>query len=129
MLRIRSISLLLLFISTLIAATSLESQAQELQSGTWTGVVLPPNGQEMDVTFDVTSTADSLGIQMIAGPMGSFMLNDIELSSDQLSFTWRPGPVVYCDLKKKANGSYEGPCAPEGDEEGIIRMTPPKENN
>jgi len=129
MARHRLLVFALLFTASIFSIASRPAAAQELQSGTWTGFVLPPNGEEMEVTFEVTSTADSLAIQLMAGPMGSFNLDNIELTSDELAFTFSPGPVVYCFLKKKSNGSYEGPCAPDGDEEGILVMNPPKDNN
>ena len=121
----RPLVVALAVIVTAIMAPALS--AQDLQSGTWTGEIIMPDGNSVDVMYEVASTADSLGITIAAGPMGTFKTSNIELSDKELAFDWQPGPVVFCALKKKANGSYEGACAPEGDEEGIMIMNPPKD--
>jgi len=69
--------------------------------------------------------SDTLKIDISNERMGSVPLQYIELSEDGMRFVWSPGVDLICRLKLKANGGYEGECAPEGGQSGIIIMNPP----
>ncbi len=118
---------LFLFISALLLSVS--AQAQEIESGTWTGFMMPPNSEKLSVTFDVTVESDTLKITLFQEQVGSLALTDIELSAKGLNFSFDAGAFILCDLKLKANKGFEGECAPEGGEPGIIVMIPPKKEN
>lgn len=128
MLRLRTVAATLVIVATISAFSSPVTQAQELESGTWTGLMIPPGGSDIEITFEVTSTPDSLGIKLVAGQQGSFDLNEIEYSEDNLTFTFSAGQLISCELKKKANGSFEGPCSEPSGEEGLLIMNPPKKD-
>lgn len=128
MLRLRTAAATLVIVATISAFSSPVTQAQQLESGTWFGLMMPPGGSDIAITLEVTSTSDSLGIRLIVGQQGSFDLNEIEYSEDKLTFTFSVGQLISCELKKKANGSFEGPCSDPSGEEGLIIMNPPKKD-
>jgi hypothetical protein len=100
--------------------------AQKLEAGQWTGTVTPPNGQALQVTFDVAANGDSTTITMNAGPMGAQPLADIKILADRITFTFTPGPVVSCTLMLRKDKSYQGDCLDPDGGKGVILMTPPK---
>ena len=120
-------AVLCLFISAFLVNVS--AQAQEMESGTWTGFMMPPNNEKLDVTFEVATESDTLKITLFQEQVGFLPLTDIELSDKGLKFSFSAGAFVLCDLKLKANKGYEGECAPEGQESGIIVMKPPKKES
>ena len=128
MLRLRTAAATLVIVATISSFSSPVTQAQQLESGTWFGLMMPPGGSDIAITLEVTSTSDSLGIRLIVGQQGSFDLNEIEYSEDKLTFTFSVGQLISCELKKKANGSFEGPCSDPSGEEGLIIMNPPKKD-
>lgn len=108
---------------------NVNAQAQEMKSGTWTGFMMPPNNEKQDVTFEVAVESDTLKITLIHEEVGLLPLMDIVLSDTGLKFSLSAGTLILCDLKLKANKGYEGECAPEGEESGIIVMNPPKKES
>ena len=103
------------------------SQAQDIETGTWTGFVMPPNQEAMDITIDVFVESDTLKMTLNGGgPLQGLPLQDIEVSESGLNFAFSAGILILCDLKLKANDGYEGECAPTGQESGIFSMNPPK---
>jgi len=116
----------ILFLAAPFFSPQTQAQAQDIETGTWTGLMMPPGQEAVDVTFDVSMESDSLTISLIAGPAGILQLIDIEVKEDGLKFAFDAGTRILCDLKLKANDGYEGECAPEGQESGIIIMNPPK---
>ena len=66
--------------------------APQLAAGTWTGVITPPDGQAVDVTYDVTVKNDTLAISINAAQYGTFPAQQIKNEVDKLSFTFSPGP-------------------------------------
>jgi len=112
-----------------LAGNSSIASAQELESGTWTGSVFLPDGQLFDVTYEVVSDTDSLSIDIAAPAFGKLPFSDIEVTESELTFEFRPGPLVFCVLEWTSGGSYEGTCAPDGEEEAQMIMSPPKSTN
>ncbi len=98
--------------------------AQEMESGTWTGTLEPPDGGEMDITFEVTGGAD-LGILMSFQGQ-SLVLDNIELDDDALHFTFDIGTFVACELLVQDEGGFGGECVGDDGESGFITMTPPQ---
>jgi len=115
------------FISAFLV--NVNAQAQEMKSGTWTGFMKPPNSEKRDVTFEVAVESDTLKITLIHEEVGFLPLTDIVLSDTGLKFSFSAGAFILCDLKLKENKGYEGECAPEGQESGIIVMNPPKKES
>ena len=120
-------AIVFVFISAFLL--SVNAQAQEIESGTWTGFVMPPNDEKMDVTFEVAVESDTLRITLFQEQIGFLELTDIELSDNRLKFSFEAGAFLLCDLKLKANKGYEGECAPEGQDAGLMVMNPPKKES
>lgn len=122
----RSILAIALFaIATVpMTATAQDAPPAKLVTGTWTGVVTPPDGA-VEVTYDVSYKGDTLAIVMTAGPHGKFPLNDVEHTAAKLSFTFTPGPTVVCALKPNAAGGYAGDCTDDGGLAVPMTMIPP----
>ena len=55
-------------------------QAQDLQTGTWTGTVTPPNGEVFEITYDVENVNDTLTVTMNS-PIGPRPFRDIVVGS------------------------------------------------
>lgn len=119
------------FFVALLLATIPDASAQDIESGTWSGTLVDPGGQEIPVSFEVSTVSDSLSIDMSSPAFGNMKmpLSDITLSDASLTFSFQPGPVVNCELEKMANGSFEGVCDDASGEEGMITMKPPKDEN
>ena len=99
--------------------------AQELERGTWTGTMSPPQGASVAVTYEVGETDGALSIVMSAPGLGQSMtFSDVKLNGDELTFWWEPGSRVDCTLLRKEDGSFEGICT-DGSGEGTLRMLPP----
>lgn len=100
------------------------AQAQSLEQGTWTGTVTSPSDEIVDVTYEVSVENDTLAVTLKA-PMGDFPFSDIEVSDTDFKFSWSPGPLLTCLLKKQDNGRYTGECADDGGDTGFLVMIPP----
>ena len=106
--------------------TSTLAVGQSLQTGKWTGTVIPPNGQTISVGFNVTGEEAELAITMTGTPVGDIEFLDVELTDTVLEFAWVAGnTALTCKLEQQDDGSYEGPCTDEDGVPGTIVMTPP----
>lgn len=117
-----ALSLSLLFI--LVPDTT----AQDLKAGTWTGYIVPPDGMQQDVTYEVTVEDDSLMIVMSHVEMG--LIPFLKLTEDDdggLVFEWNVGVQIFCSLTPKEDGSYVGSCADAGGVPGEVAMIPPED--
>ena len=104
--------------------------AQSLKSGTWTGTVIPPEGDITSVTFDVTVNTGSLDIVIHAGEHGDFTTEQGRYADGKITFTFAPGPLVSCTLTRDDEGVFKGSCIEDGGDggrEAKITMVPPKE--
>ena len=123
----RTLSKVLLIAAVAGLAPALASAQQpKLETGTWTGVVVPPDGQSADVTYDVATKNDTLTITINAGQFGTFPAQHVKLEADKLTFAFTPGPDVQCTLVKHEDGSYVGDCLDESGGAAHMTMLPPK---
>jgi len=117
-------------ILTLLACCLLpngDAVGQQLQTGEWTGYIVPPNGEKTDVIFDVSTESDSTRISVISQEAGTLPLSNIGVADDRISFEWEPGQLLMCDLKLTEEGFYKGDCLPEdGGDPGMIVMNQPE---
>ena len=117
----------LMVLAALAAVAHVPAGAQQLQAGTWTGTVTPPNeSQPTPVTYTVALEADTLSIVVDAGQHGKFPFHEVKVEEGRLTFWFAPGPRVECALERREDGSWAGGCRdPEG---GVARvvMVPPK---
>ena len=121
--RILAIALFAIAVVPMTAAAQ-DAPPARLVTGTWTGVVTPPDGS-VEVTYDVSYKGDTLSVVLTAGPHGKFTLNDLEHTATKLSFTFTPGPTVVCSLKPNAEGGYAGDCTDDGGLAVPMTMVPP----
>lgn len=112
---------LALFLAPVLASST---AAQELESGTWTGTLEPPEGGEMAVSFEVTGGAEP-SITM-AGQGQFLVLENIELTDDALHFTFDMGTFIVCELLVSDEGGFAGECVGDDGESGFITMVPPQ---
>lgn len=119
-----------------------ETRAQELKVGTWSGTVTQGNQNR-------NTRPASLEVKMVpdphwrwrAGPKellsvtfvtqgGSYELSDIRLEGGTLAYSFTfplRGEKVNCELKRQADGSYEGDCA-GGSYRRRVALTPPTDS-
>lgn len=119
----RSKTLALLFLGLFVPAIC---SAQAIKPGTWTGHVVPPEGEMTMVTFDVTVSGDSVGIVIHAGEHGDFTVTDTRVDEKSINFTFTPGPTVRCNLTLNEEGAYAGNCMEDSGAVAQMMMVPPK---
>jgi len=101
------------------------ARAQDLVNGTWSGAMTQPNASgPLPLEYEVSHVDDDLAIVMLS-PMGRMPFSDIEFSAGILRFTWRPGPLIECQLEPQDDGGYFGDCVDEDGGTGRLRMVPP----
>ncbi|HEX6559717.1 MAG TPA: hypothetical protein VF021_09655 [Longimicrobiales bacterium] len=112
---------------TPMAAGAQQTTEPALETGTWTGVVTPPDGEIVNVTYDVAVRNDgALAIVINAGQHGTFAASDIKTDAAKLSFAFTPGPRVVCMLARKNDKSYEGDCSDDNGAPAHMTMVPPR---
>lgn len=111
----------------LLLAAPVSIAAQKLETGTWTGSIATPDGDMIDVTFDVRTSGDTTTITMI-GEMGSIPLDNVKVLADRITLSFTPGPVVSCVLMRNEDGSYKGDCTDPDGGKGVLTMIPPKKD-
>jgi hypothetical protein len=79
---------------TFSASASAQQAAPKLETGAWTGTVVPPNGEPASVTYDISYSGDTLKIKIKAGEHGEFDTYDVKFEGAKLTFKFRPGPEV-----------------------------------
>jgi hypothetical protein len=102
--------------------------AQDLEHGTWTGLMTPPGGQPIPVSFEIGETDGSLSIVMKHETLPDMAFTDERIEGDELTFWWEPGTRVDCSLTRQGDGSFQGVCADDRGAdggEGPIEMRPP----
>ncbi len=109
------------------AGTAQQAAPLKLEVGEWTGQVTPPDGQTVNVIYDVTYAGDTLKISIRAGEHGTFEATDIKLEASKLSFKFSPGVSVACVLDKKEL-AYAGSCVDDGGGIAIMDLSPPKKD-
>ena len=103
--------------------------AQTLETGTWTGTVMPPEGGAIEVTYEVAQKGDSLSVTLHTGAFGSFAFESIVVHADRITFTWSPDEMLTCELMLRDDDRYEGECVDSGGMPGTLVMRPPKDSH
>jgi len=104
-----------------------QEDVQEIQSGTWAGVLVPAGDTAADVQFQVASEDDAISITMVIPGFGELPLDDVTLEDETLSFSFDIGLVVRCSLARTDDGGFEGTCTGDDGNSGRVTMTPPAE--
>ena len=104
--------------------------AQSLAEGKWTGTMETPDGEVVDLTYEVKKDGDVLMIALLP-PEGAgadsdrYEFSDVRMEDGNLVFWWQPGPRVDCVLEPVDDGAYDGECSIESGESGYLTMVPP----
>jgi len=111
-----------------VLGTSLASASPELELGTWTGFMTPPNLDPSPATYDVEKHEGVLSINLHQ-PGGVIPLSDIDFDGSSISFSMAgPGMVLVCELDRTESGAYAGECmntATPDAPKGKLTMVPP----
>src|SRR5688572_14095734 len=89
LMRYRTFALAAAAVITFAASASAQQPAAKLEVGKWSGKVTPPDGNTVDVNYDVTYAADTLRITIVAGTHGTFPVYEAKLDGTKLSFKFR----------------------------------------
>ena len=126
-------TLVVWLVVSLLVGVVAASPAQQLVEGTWTGTITPPNGPTIDVEYEVAGSGDELSIELVL-PTDSFdfdvdriVFEGIDVDSETLEFFFVAGnDTIDCSLAWDERGHYEGECADEGGDSGVMVMRPPE---
>lgn len=108
------------------AAAAQEAKPYKLEAGVWTGVVIPPNEDPVNVTYEVSYSNDTVSVMLNADMHGQFKLTEIQAASQKITFYFTPGPRLLCVLNAVETGGFAGQCTDEGGMPASITMLPPK---
>jgi hypothetical protein len=103
------------------------ASAQTIQTGRWPSKFTTPDGQQVDQFVEIARADTAWSITLDVLGIGKFTTEGVKLEEDRLVFSFKPGPVVVCVLKKQENGDYVGACTDDGGGVAPMSMTPPKE--
>jgi hypothetical protein len=110
---------------TITGTAAAQQPAPRLETGKWTGTIVPPEGEPATVAYDISYAGDTLKIKINAGDHGSFDAWEAKAEEGKISFKFRPGPEVVCVLKK-VEKSYSGVCTAEDGSTATMDLSPPK---
>ncbi|MGI9175040.1 MAG: hypothetical protein ACR2GR_06960 [Rhodothermales bacterium] len=119
-------------LTVLLIVCSAQTQAQDLQEGTWTGTLTPMNHPERatPLTYDVRHAGDSLTITFALSDLpDSVVTRDITLTADTLSFAFNEPEadvLLRCALGRQEDQSYAGRCADAEGKWAAFTMVPPE---
>jgi hypothetical protein len=114
----------------LVLAGTVRAQEQEkrLAEGMWTGTVYPPDGDLIELEYEVSYGDDGLAIvlhppaEVGVGPLAA---DDPVYDVQTLSFTLMVGDTVLCTLLEEEDGHFEGDCVDASGEPALMTMFPP----
>lgn len=100
---------------------------EKLAAGTWAGTVLTPEGELIDLVWEVSYTDDALSIELIppAEMGGSLLAGNPVFDAGVLAFTIDVGETISCNLATQDDGSVEGECVDSTGGAAIMSMMPP----
>lgn len=118
----------LVAVALLVAAAPLGAQSRDstqFSMGKWTGTAITPDGEQVDLVYDVAMQGDTLTMSIQAGEHGTFATHEVRLANDRLTFWFQPGPRVECTLIRQPSLEYTGECLDEGGGVALLKMIPP----
>ncbi len=101
-------------------------EAQNLTPGTWTGSVVDPGGESVDVSYVVGMSGDTTQITMTAPEGHVAAFTNIHFEGTKLVFSWEAGVKIDCILDPAEGGAYSGSCTDTSGASGRMTMVPPK---
>ena len=101
--------------------------AQKIAAGTWTGSIAPPNGGNLEATFNVRVSGDSTKITLNADGR-TIETYDVKVEAKRVLFTFAAGSnAIRCTLLLGEDKNYSGDCLDSSGGKGAIVMRPPKQ--
>ena len=101
------------------------ADGQTLKSGIWTGTIEPPDGEYLDIKYNVRVESDTLKIRIITPEFGEFETTDVRIVDGVLLFGFSPGQPLSCELKPRDGGRFRGACVDSDGDPGYLTMIPP----
>jgi len=102
----------------------------KLEAGVWTGTVFTPDGDVIDLSYDVSYADDALSIELILPAdlgEGNVMAENPMHEADTIVFTLDVGQQVSCTLMAQDDGQFEGECVDSSGEGALMIMIPPED--
>jgi hypothetical protein len=117
----------LILMSGLAAPTAAQDK---IETGMWTGTVFTPDGEVIDLSYDVSYADDGLAIELILPAdlgMGNIMAGSPMHEGDAIVFTLDVGEQVSCSLMAQDDGQFEGECIDSTGGAALMTMIPPED--
>lgn len=99
-------------------------QAQTLEEGHWSALMLTPGGELAEATYEIERVGESVRATM-KWLAGEAAVTDIRLENDLLSYSWNPGFQMDCRLKRHPNRQFKGACRDNRGYIGPAVLSPP----
>lgn len=114
---------------TLALFAAFPAMAQEkMAEGTWTGMVIPPEDDMVDLEYLIVYGEEGLEIELVLPPemgMGNLMAGEVTHDGESLTFTLEVGETVSCSLMREDDGHFEGECFDSSGIGALMTMFPP----
>lgn len=104
------------------------AQDATLEEGMWTGTAYPPDGDMIELEYEVSY--GETGLVIVLHPpaelgVGTLNADDPVYEAGALSFTLMVGDTVQCTLYQEEDGHLEGDCIDSSGEPALMTMYPP----
>lgn len=111
----------------LLAALFFMPSPQDLEPVAWRGTMRPPEGGELQVTFEVGGlTGEPLVLRLPgSGNPRRVVASDVRGEGTTLRFTLPLDTPTTCDLAASLAGGYDGTCVAGTGRKGQLSMVPP----
>lgn len=100
------------------------AQAQPLEEGSWSVLMLTPGGEVAEATYEVRQSGGAIEATM-KWLSGEVPIMDLHLEGDRLSFAWNPSFHMQCRLERAGNRQFKGACKDERENLGPAVISPP----
>lgn len=103
-------------------------EGARLTEGLWTGTVYPPDGQVIELEYEVSYGEG--GLSLVLHPpadagVGPVTADDPVYEALTLTFTLIVGDTIMCTLFEEEDGHLEGDCVGADGEPALMTMFPP----
>ena len=108
----------------LILAAGCQRVSLDRPEGDWAGFAFSPGGEVVDMTYHVTSSADSFLVTLDT-PDGEIAVPGFQIEEEELTFSLNPGFEIDCRLLREEDGLYKGGCVDGESYVGPMVLAPP----
>lgn len=103
-------------------------QEKRLAEGLWTGTVYPPEGELIELEYEVAYGEEGLTLTLhppAETGVGAVTADNPLYEALTLSFTLVVGETIQCTLFEEEDGHLEGDCVDSSGEPALMTMYPP----